>query len=969
MIENVQTEYKAYVAAIETSKNCGTGFFIAPELICTCYHVIADSDMSDISVRWKDRILQVQDCSRYEDKDLVFLQTKDANNDGWLSFAPIDAVKEGMQFRAFGFPENHRDYGSPFLLTYTGADVNNQILSFSQDNITPGASGSPIVSSNTNSLLGMLSVSRDVQTPSGGRGLSANCILKCLCEDPKFYSYAIRMLQTNDAFLIDDCQWASDDSNIADACLRYFRTELRRNPEYHLFSIVRPYIRLVLDGAIPDNPYLATAKLFVEKHGELIPLFMKWLIRYKDGKDSSFINSAIIYLKNGILPLDQSSIKSVESFCVKLKFTRIAGSSYMRVSDLFARSGQLKVPFTWRSDDFLPEYSEVEQSVIAQLENNQSCMILADPGVGKSTFSKALLFNLIELRSKNESRLIPIYVDLQHELLMREHTFGEEWLSKKIALQYGGLSNIYLGASNENIVFILDGLDEYLDNLSKSEVESFFATDLFAYGNKFKMVVTCRVQFFERRLAGFYSALESFSQIVILPWNKEQKREYIQQYIKLLKQKNHALAITDGDDVLRQLTDSPFLCEVSGTPLYLNMTLEVLCSGNRKKISNIVDLYDQYSYNWVNNEVKRVSQSTYFEDIFGIDIEVLLSAVGAVAWKYHEFTYSDRFSDHCYRSFSRQEIAKLLCEISDELMLPSSQPSYINKLAKFITNHTFFVFVQASNLKFIHKSFYEYFAARYTFETLLKSKTNDSLIIKLHSVLFSPEISELIKEHIARIDYVPAQKNKFLDNAIRSIEKIGNNQEKSWSPAKRIARQQLIYHIGLIELGRSSEYLKSLLYEESDLWIKRGIIIGLSFSGDSFELDRYIDRMRMELSKDPPRKENEVNIGFSLSFFGDQPYDNYHPEIDQQLPKCQNTVKRLIYQLSTNVDRPSWRSNLYTLVYLANYRPVSKCEYDAAIRSKSGELRKILDDISASGISWPEINDMRRIIDEICSEG
>ena len=305
----------------------------------------------------------------------------------------------------------------------------------------------------------------------------------------------------------------------------------------------------------------------------------------------------------------------------------------------------------------------------------------------------------------------------------------------------------------------------------------------------------------------------------------------------------------------------------------------------------------------------------------------------------------------------------------DELMLPSSQPSYINKLAKFITNHTFFVFVQASNLKFIHKSFYEYFAARYTFETLLKSKTNDSLIIKLHSVLFSPEISELIKEHIARIDYVPAQKNKFLDNAIRSIEKIGNNQEKSWSPAKRIARQQLIYHIGLIELGRSSEYLKSLLYEESDLWIKRGIIIGLSFSGDSFELDRYIDRMRMELSKDPPRKENEVNIGFSLSFFGDQPYDNYHPEIDQQLPKCQNTVKRLIYQLSTNVDRPSWRSNLYTLVYLANYRPVSKCEYDAAIRSKSGELRKILDDISASGISWPEINDMRRIIDEICSEG
>lgn len=190
------------------------------------------------------------------------------------------------------------------------------------------------------------------------------------------------------------------------------------------------------------------------------------------------------------------------------------------------------------------------------------------------------------------------------------------------------------------------------------------------------------------------------------------------------------------------------------------------------------------------------------------------------------------------------------------------------------------------------------------------------------------------------------------------------------APSKRIARQQIIYHIGLIELQESSEYLKSILSSETDSWIRRGIIIGLSFSGDMTELNSYIEHMRVEVEQEKPWKENDVNIGFSLSFFGDQPYDNYAPDYDQQLPRCKNTVERLIYQLSTEIDRPSWRSNLYTLVYLASYRPISYEDYCETMLLHEETLIKILDKLEYNeGVMWPEIKQLREIIGVLKRKG
>ena len=965
MIREQHHSYKDYIVLVSCGDYTGTGFFIAPNLLCTCYHVLKNCNTEDILIKWKNEQYSVLDYSCHKDSDIAFLKTEGMPNNGWLPFVNNQDIKEGTDCLSFGYPDGYTSIGSPLSLKYTGSDIHSNILTFSGDNVTPGFSGSPIIDTVNSGLMAMLTISRDISNPSGGRGISGNQIFEALCHDLKFATFALQMLQLNEYFTLDECRWIKESHTIEHVVLLYLQDTLFHECSSASLSILDAYIRLIFDDNAFDKPYVAVARLIQNKFPALGTKYINWLMQKTTGPDEGQAKEAILFLQKNILPFPSKNVSKAENFCEQLKSARIAGSSCMKLFDLFSKSGKLKVPFHWTSNDIPKSRISLESTMIEYLKKESCFLVLANPGVGKSTLSKALFLDLVRQRKINQSRFIPLYIDLHKELINRECKFDATWLKNRLQQQYGKIDSIFLGELFENIIIILDGLDEYLDGMTKEETEIFFAIELFDCIYKYKIVITCRDQFYTRSVAGLNTQIDSFLKVVITSWENKSKVKYINQYVKLLRRKKRVNRQYEQADILGKIEGSPFLRGATDTPLYLNMTIEVLMTVNPRPIECIVDLYEQFAYNWTRNELQRISKYDLPNELIQDDPAFILNIIAAISWHYHELAFANRFSKLKHFRFSYREIQNYIQTEESEISLPYKDPAIYNKIAKFIAVHTFFISDSSLNLFFIHKSFYEYFSAKFLFDMLISEVANINSIVKVHASLLSPEVSELLKEHIKRIGDSRKMQHLFLENCKSSLAYLKQNYDNLQLnvPSKRIARQQIIYHIGLIKLKESSAYLKSILHSETDLWIKRGIIIGLSFSGDISELNSYIERLQAEVKQRKPWKENDVNIGFSLSFFGDQPYDNYAPDVDQQLPHCNNTVKRLLYQLSTEIDRPSWRSNLYTLVYLAHYRPISEKDYYNTMSAHKEETIKILDHLECDEkLIWPEIQQLRDII-------
>ncbi len=970
MIQEPYQSYKDYIVLVSCGDYTGTGFFIARNLLCTCYHMLGNCAIEDIHIKWKNKEYSVLEYSCHEVSDIAFLKTDGMPNNGWIPFVDVRGIQEGTDYLSFGYPDGYTTTGSPLSLKYTGSDINEKLLTFSGDNVTPGFSGSPIIDTLSGGLIAMLTISRDISNPSGGRGVSGRQIFEVLCHDPKFPTFALQMLELNKYFILEECRWVRESHTIEFLVLQYLQNTLAHERSKSSLSILGAYFRLIFDENTFDKPYIAIARLIQckRKLKDLGTKYIDWLMTKTSEPDEEEIREAILFFQKDVLPFPSKNALRIKSFCAQIKNAHIAGSSCMKLFDLFSKSGKLKVPFHWTSIDIPKSKVHLESIMIEYLKKENCFLVLANPGVGKSTLAKALFLNLVRQREINQSSLIPLFIDLHKELINRERKFDATWLKNRLQQQYGEIDSFFLGSLFENVIIILDGLDEYLDGMTKEETEIFFATELFDFTYKYKLVVTCRDQFYIRSIAGLNTRVDSFFKVVITSWGNKSKIKYIDQYVKLLRRKKRVSNQCKQSAILRKIGESPFLRDATDTPLYLNMTIEVLATINPGPIECTVDLYEQFAYNWIRNELRRISKYDLPDELIQDDPAYILNIIAAISWRYHELAFANRFSKLQRFRFSYREIQKYIQSEKSEIGLPYKEPAIYNKIAKFIAVHTFFISDSSLNLFFIHKSFYEYFSAKFLFDMLISEMANINSIIKVHASLLSPEVSELLKEHIKRIDNSRRMQHLFLENCKGSLAYLKQNYDNLQldAPSKRIARQQMIYHIGLIKLKESSEFLRSILPSETDLWIKRGIIIGLSFSGDMSELNSYVERMRAEVTQRKPWKENDVNIGFSLSFFGDQPYDNYAPDVDQRLPHCSNTVKRLLYQLSTEIDRPSWRSNLYTLVYLAYYRPISAKDYYNTMLAHKEETTKMLDHLEYDEkLLWPEIQQLRDIIESL----
>ncbi|MBL7781951.1 MAG: trypsin-like peptidase domain-containing protein [Saprospiraceae bacterium] len=685
------------------------------------------------------------------------------------------------------------------------------------------------------------------------------------------------------------------------------------------------------------------------KYISLLSASQKKLVPYFDYSNSEKINPKLELLFRSLLTKEEELLS---------KF--VTGSDKVKVGDLI--KSEFNVLFAFEKNNIIKEnnhdlsnhITEKIQKIKHDLDiklRGLKFLILADPGFGKSTLSFKIFTDLLSQFTRINENIVPIHLDLKD--FADDLAFGtEEWLNDflKHLFDKDEVSCNLISQKQKilhiNCFLILDSLDEYLSNCTNKEINDRLNKYIFKVAN----IVTCRTQYFERYIS-LSEFANQFEKYYISIWDKEYRLNYTKWYLnRFTDDSSESSAILDKIDENENVRE---LCKV---PLRFNMTLELLASTqqNFELVDTLEHLYQNYIYAWLQREASRVG------NILGLDDKMF--CLDLVAWYfYDEGKVGDDFQKI---NFSFQELKK---SFQDKNFLQNKysveEISYdvafhsILQIQKFASNS-----VAPLTLKFTHKSFQEYFIARYIYNCI---KEDYKLLADVFKQFVSQEVEQFFKDFVHQVNANWRKLNDVSENCIKAFELNKENEEidnPTLKSRKRLAREQLAYNMGHLKSKSVSNYLINHLKYETDEFVRRSIILGLAFGGQDKFLLEYVDELR---DFDNNRNQNEVNIGFQLTYFGDQPFDVFAPDKDQKLSRCSGTVSKLINQFKNSKNnRGSWRLDLFTILYLSKYRPCSIKNFEEAFIENLEDFKEIITEMfnDSSCNQWIELQECFELI-------
>lgn len=165
----------------------GTGFFVAPDLILTCHHVV-QSARSSVRVFWhpRDRTYWADVIHSFENSnpDLALLKLK-PDQEGitipdqpWVDFDQL-APRLGDDLYSYGYPQSYTNGDSvTFKFEGDSRDSNQALLyKLKEGQAEFGLSGSPLLNQRTGKVCGIVTRSRGLNNDLGGRAVPSTVIL------------------------------------------------------------------------------------------------------------------------------------------------------------------------------------------------------------------------------------------------------------------------------------------------------------------------------------------------------------------------------------------------------------------------------------------------------------------------------------------------------------------------------------------------------------------------------------------------------------------------------------------------------------------------------------------------------------------------------------------------------------------------------------------------------------------------
>ncbi|MEM7556557.1 MAG: trypsin-like peptidase domain-containing protein [Cyanobacteria bacterium P01_A01_bin.84] len=159
----------------------GTGFFVAPNLILTCAHVVRKNQqvVNQVKLWWQEKLYQaeVKQIPEVDQTiDITLLKAAQLDNQDYL-ISDFDLSCEiGDEVYTFGYPDHNQD-GEPGTFEIVGFTGNKPpLIKFKEGQVRPGFSGSPLLNLRTGKVCGMVNKTRDRSSDLGGKGVPTSVI-------------------------------------------------------------------------------------------------------------------------------------------------------------------------------------------------------------------------------------------------------------------------------------------------------------------------------------------------------------------------------------------------------------------------------------------------------------------------------------------------------------------------------------------------------------------------------------------------------------------------------------------------------------------------------------------------------------------------------------------------------------------------------------------------------------------------